>query len=263
MKTQKERAFLFDLQTQDEWTRRFTELADKHILFEDPKKLLYMNAGTGGHCFELREKLDKKTAIFAACENENLLSIARDKAAAIKADVDFSMVRFEDGVFDVVVVDATLVRPSEVEAAVREAVRVVRTGGKVAFFLPSSGSFGEVFSLLWEVLFTEDLGDHGQAAEDRIAEIPTITQIEEIAENAGLINVETHGAREVFEYDNGGTFAASPLVSDFLLPQWLGTLSEEENTRVSAKLAELIDAEDGDMSFRFSVKAALLIGEKA
>ena len=64
------------------------------------------------------------------------------------------------------------------------------------------------------------------------------------------------------EFENGAEFIASPLVSDFLLPEWLRTLSESENERVSARLSELIDAEDGDMSFRFSVKATLVTGEK-
>jgi hypothetical protein len=47
-----------------------------------------------------------------------------------------------------------------------------------------------------------------------------------------------------------------------LLPGWLKTLSDEENERVSARLSELIDAEDGDLTFRFSVKATLVTGEK-
>jgi hypothetical protein len=52
-------------------------------------------------------------------------------------------------------------------------------------------------------------------------------------------------------------------VSDFLLPDWLRTLNDEENERVTAKLSELIDSEDGDMSFRFSVKATLVTGSKS
>ena len=261
-KTQKERAYLRDLYINEEWTKRFTHMVDKHVGLEDVGNLLYLNAGTGNHCFQLREKLDEKTAIFARCEDEDILHIARDKAAAVKADVDFSTIRFDDDAFDVVLADATFVTPADVEDFVDETVRVTRTGGKAAFFLPSSGSFGEVFSLLWEVLFNEDLGDHGHAAETMITEIPTVERIEEIATHAGLVNVETHNAREVFEFENGSEFIASPLVSDFLLPQWLKTLSDDENERVSAKLSELIDSEDGDMSFRFSVKATLVTGEK-
>lgn len=262
-KTEKERAFLRDLYINDEWTSRFTDLIDKHVGLDGAENLLYLNAGTGAHCFQLREKLDDKTAIFARCEDEHTLSIARDKAAAVKADVDFSNIRFEDDSFDIVLADASLVKPLDVGRFVGETVRVTKPGGKAAIFLPSAGSFGEIFSLLWEVLFNEDLGSSGQAAEAMISEIPTVSRIEEMAAEAGLSNVQTHSAREVFEFESGSEFAASPLVSEFLLPEWLKSMSPEEGKRVTTRLTELIDSEDGDLSFRFSVKATLVTGEKA
>ncbi len=262
-KTQKERAFLRDLYINDEWTKRFTDLVDKHVRVGDIDNLLYVNAGTGSHCFQLREKLDEKIAVFGRCEDEDVLNIARDKAIAVKADIDFSTIRFEDDAFDLVLADASFVKPADVEELVNETVRVTRPDGKSAFFLPSAGSFGEIFSLVWEVLFNEDLGDHGHVAEAMITEIPTVSRVEEIAANAGLVNIETHDAQEVFEFANGAEFIGSPLVSDFLLPDWLRTLGEDDRERVSAKLSELIDSEDGDMTFRFSVKATLVVGEKA
>jgi hypothetical protein len=145
---------------------------------------------------------------------------------------------------------------------VEDAVRVARVGGDVAVFLPTAGSFGEIFSLLWEVLFNEDLGEHGRAAENMITELPSVSRIEAIAAQAGLVNVRSEIANEVFEYDDGKAFVTSPLVENFLLPAWLATLGENDTTRVTEKLASLIDAEDGTMTFRFSVKATLLTGEK-
>ncbi len=261
-KTQKERAYLRDLYINDEWTKRFTDLVDKHVSFGDVENLLYLNAGTGNHCFQLREKLDDKVAIFARCEDEDALRIALDKAAAVRADVDFSTIRFDDDAFDVVVADGSLVKPGDVAAVVDETIRVVKSGGEAALFLPSSGSFGEIFSLLWEVLFNLDLGDHGHAAEQAIRDIPTVGSVEEIAANAGMANIETHVATEIFEFANGEEFIASPLVADFLLPAWLESLSEKDKKRVAAKLSELIDTEDGDLTFRFSVKATLITGVK-
>lgn len=262
-KTEKELAFLRDLYINDEWTRRFTDLVDKHLKFsKEDENLLYVNAGTGSHCFALRERLDKNTAVFATCENEAMLHIARDKALAVKSDADFSRIRFEDDSFDAVLTDASFVRPAELAETIGEAERVARSGAKIAVFLPSAGSFGEIFSLLWEVLFNEDLGEHGAAAEQMIRELPTVWRAEEIAESEGLVNIQTHTSKEIFEYENGEEFVASPLVADFLLPTWLASLNESEKERVTEKLAQLIDAEDGTMSFRFSVKVVLLIGEK-
>ncbi|MGB7209878.1 MAG: hypothetical protein WBD27_14550 [Pyrinomonadaceae bacterium] len=96
-----------------------------------------------------------------------------------------------------------------------------------------------------------------------VAQIPTISLLEEIAANAGLVNVEAHNATEIFEFENGAQFIGSPLVADFLLSEWLKTLSEKEKKQAFKKLAQLIDVEDGNLTFRFSVKATLVTGEKS
>ena len=261
-KTEKELAFLRDLYINDEWTKRFTDLVDKHLTFSKEENFLYINAGTGSHAFALRDRMHKDTAVFATCENDHILTIARDKALAVKSDVDFSRITFEDDSFDVVLTDASFVRPAALDETIRDAVRVTKSGGKIAVFLPAAGSFGEIFSLLWEVLFNEDLGEHGAAAEKMIKDLPTASRAEEIAEAEALVNIETHTANEVFEYENGTEFISSPLVNDFLLPVWLDSLNEKEKERVTKKLAELIDVEDGTLTFRFSVKATLLTGTK-
>ena len=116
--------------------------------------------------------------------------------------------------------------------------------------------------MLWEILFNDDLAEHGHAVETMISDLPTVSQLEKIAEAAGMVNVNTETASEVFEFENGADFIASPLVADFLLPAWLEMLDDEQEERVQNELAQLIDAEDGTMSFKFSVKATLLTGEK-
>jgi len=262
-KTQKELAFLRDLYVTPDWTRRFTELVDKNLKLDDAENVLYINAGTGDHCFAIREKIDERTAVFGQCENEDVMSIARDKAIAVRSDVDFSMLEFEDDSFDAVVADATFVLPREVDEFIEDAVRVAKEGGRVTLFLPSAGSYGEVFSLLWEVLFNEDLGEHGREAEDMIAELATPASLKTKAEVRGLTNVKLETANEIFEFTNGEEFMASPLIEDFLLPHWVESLDENEKEQVKAKLAQLIDAEDGDLAFRFTVKATVITGIKA
>ena len=260
-KTQKELAFLRDLYVQEEWTRRFTDLVDKFIDLGDSENLLYLNAGTGTHALVLDEKYGEKIDIFAACNDEDMLNIARDKGAAVSSNVDFSTIRFEDDAFDAVLADATFVPPAEIESAIENATRVARTGGDIAVFLPAAGSFGEIFSLLWEVFFNEEIGDENPA-EKLVSDLPTTGALETMAQRTGLVNVHTETAIEGFEYENGAAFMASPLVEDFLLPAWLDTLSEDEKERVTKELARLIDEEDGSLPFRFSVKATLLTGEK-
>lgn len=261
-KTQKELAFLRDLYIQDDWTKRFTDLVDKHMDLSDSENVLYINAGTGGHALAINERFGEKTDVFATTENEDLLTIASDKAAAIKAPVDFSMIRFEDDAFDAVLADASFVKAPEIESFIESTIRVARTGGDIAIFLPTAGSFGEVFSLLWEAFFNEDLTEYGAAVETMIAELPTVSRVEELAARYDLVNINTQMATELFEYENGAEFIESPLVADFLMPVWLETLEDEQKERVVKQLAQLIDAEDGKITFRFTLKATLLTGEK-
>lgn len=261
-KTQKELAFLSDLYINEAWTRRFTELVDKHMDLSDSENMLYINAGTGSHALAVNERFGEKTDIFASCENEDMLAIARDKGAAIGSNVDFSMLRFEEDAFDAALADASFVRSAEIEPFIENTIRVARTGGDVAIFLPSAGSFGEVFSLLWEGLFHEDLTEYGASVETLIADLPTLSRIEELAKKSGLVNINTQTAVELFEYENGTEFVESPLIADFLMPVWLNDLEDDEKERVISRLAQLIDAEDGKLTFRFTVKVTLLTGEK-
>jgi hypothetical protein len=173
------------------------------------------------------------------------------------------MIRFDEDSFDSVLADASFVRPKDYQDLLDEAIRTAKTGANIGVLSVTAGSFGEIFSLLWEVLYNEDLGEHGHVAEQMISEQPTVTRVEQMAKAAGIENVQTHTANEVFEFENGAEFVNSPLVSGFLLPEWLSTLSDEEKERVTDKLAKLIDDEDGNLSFRFSVKATLMTGEKA
>ena len=262
-KTQKELAFLRDLYIDAEWTLRFTDLADKHIKFsKKEEKFLYINAGTGNHALALRQTIGKNTEMFATSENRDILTIARDKAAAVRANVDFSMNRFADETFDAVLADASFVRPDDLPKFLEEAARVTETGGKIAVLTVTAGSFGEIFSFLWEIFFNNGLGDHGIAAEKLITEIPTVWQVEEMAQDAGLKNIASETENQIFEYENGAEFVNSTLVADFLLPVWLKFLNKKEKAQVAKKLAQLVDDEDRDLSFRFSVKATLVTGEK-
>src|SRR4029078_7562881 len=108
------------------------------------------------------------------------LVIARDKAIAVKSDVDFSTLRFEGDSFDTVIADASLWRPNNFQDFIDDTLRVAKFGGQVGILTVSAGSFGEVFSLLWEVLFNEDLGEHGHAAEAMITALPTVRRGEHL-----------------------------------------------------------------------------------
>ena len=103
-KTQKELAFLRDLYIANDWTLRFAELFDKKFKFSDEKKILYVNAGTGNHALELREKLPPDAELNAFSDDEELNIIAQAKADALHTKVDFSG-EFPNEKFDAVICD--------------------------------------------------------------------------------------------------------------------------------------------------------------
>ncbi|MGC2236345.1 MAG: class I SAM-dependent methyltransferase [Pyrinomonadaceae bacterium] len=268
-KTEKELAFINDLFVGSDWTKRFADLVDKHIKFADKGKLLYYNSGSGTHALRLRDKFGSDAEIYAVSETPELQKIAQAKLDVIDADENRAETRYAeinfvnaspDKKFDAVLADASFVRPKDLPEFVEKMADF--SAGQVAIFLPTTGSFGEIFSFMWETLLNTDLLEHSPQIENLIAELPTAWQAEEILKNAGLKHVKSFTENEIFEFETGEEFIKAPLLEDFLLPVWLRFLNEEEKERVKEKLAQTVDNEDGTLTFRFSIKATLIVGEK-
>jgi ubiquinone/menaquinone biosynthesis C-methylase UbiE len=258
-KSQKELAFLRNLYVETDWTQRFTSLFDDNFKFSDEQKILYVNAGTGNHALALREKLEENAELWAMPENKELLNIAKAKADAVKADISFFS-DFPAEKVDAVLADASFVRPAEFKNFLAEIIKL--SNKQVMFFLPTAGSFGDIFSYLWETLINAGLLDKEAEIERLIAELPTVSKLEETAENLGLTKLQTETKVELFEFESGEEFVNSPLAADFLFPAWLEFFDEKEKRKVKEKLAQTIDANSDASNFSFSVKATLVVGKK-
>lgn len=258
-KTEKELAFLQDLYITPDWTTRFTELLGDNFNTDEFENILYINAGTGNHALALEEKLGDDTQLFAVVENEELLKIAQAKAEAVKSDINFTAL-MPVRKFDAVIADASLVKSSEIQNFIQEAAESSRW--QIAILLPTAGSFGDIFSYLWQVFFELDWLDKGAEVENLINEIPTVSKAKEMLEDLGFKKVESKTKNELFEFDTGAEFIESSMVRDFLLEERLDFLSEDEKEQVYEKLAQTIDAESEGVTFRFAVKATLITGAK-
>lgn len=258
-KSQKELAFLRNLYIETDWTQRFTDFFDDKFKFSKKEKILYVNAGTGNHALALREKLDENAEIWVLPEDTELLNIARAKADAVKADISFFS-DFPREKVDAVLADASFVRPTELSDFLKRIIQL--SNNQVMFFLPTAGSFGDIFSYLWETFLNADLLEKEAEIERLLTEIPTVSKIEEAVENLGLTKLQTETKTEFFEFETGAEFVSSPLAADFLFPSWLTFLNEKQTATVKEKLAQTIDADRDGMNFSFSVKATLVVGEK-
>lgn len=267
VKTDKELAFLQDLFIAPDWGERFAELIDEHVALPNEGKALYVAAGTGSHAMSLQERAGSKLELLCLDENSECIELAQAKAKAMNEATEFRLAKLDnldlpDNSFDLVVGNASLISRPRVRKMFAEMVRVAAPGAMIALALPTASSFGEFFSIYWEALHNRGLIDHELDVEHLITELPTITDVERMAEEEGLRDIASWTRIEEFDYDSGEQFLTSPLVSEFLMQQWLALVPENERTDLFHEISRLINEERHEAEFGLSVKATLVVGQK-
>jgi hypothetical protein len=265
-KSQKELAFLYDLYIGTDWAERFAALVDERVELPKEGRALYVAAGTAGHALALKER-DEELTLLCVDENPECLEIAQAKAVALHQEAEFQRedpqaLSFADDQFDLVLGDASLTPPTKLKRMLAELVRVAKPGARVAVWFPTAASFGEVFSIYWEALTRAGLGDHSAAVENLINELPTIASAESWADQMDLESVTSTTAVEEFDFDSGEQFLASPLIADFLLPNWFQRVPADDQDRVIKELTKIIDEERHEAVFSLTLKATLIAGKK-
>ena len=144
-----------------------------------------------------------------------------------------------------------------------EMIRVAAPSGTIAFTLPTASSFGEFFSIYWEALHNSGLLDHESDVEQLITQLPTVSDVEQLAEDEGLKDVESWTRIEEFDFDSGEQFLNSPLVSEFLMHDWLALVPDDKKAELVNEISRLINEERHEAEFALSVKATLVVGQKA
>ena len=267
-KSDKELAFLQDLFIAPDWGERFAELIDEHVKLPKEGEALYVAAGTGGHALALHERAGEKLQLLCVDENPECLELARAKATATNEQISFDTAQsdnlnLEDNRFDLVIGNASLVSRQRVRRMFSEIVRVAAPGATIAITLPTFSSFGEFFSIYWEALHNNGLIDHESNVEQLITELPTVSDIEQLAEDEGLKDVESWTRIEEFDFESGEQFLSSPLVAEFLMRDWLALVPEDRRAALFSEISRLINEERHEAEFALSVKATLVVGQKA
>ena len=267
-KSDKELAFLQDLFIAPDWGERFAELIDEHVKLPTEGEALYVAAGTGGHALALHERAGDKVELVCVDENPECTELARAKATTTNEKIIFSTtpvdkLELKDNRFDLVIANASLVSRQRVRKMFSEIVRVAAPGATIAMTLPTASSFGEFFSIYWEALHNRGLIDHESDVEQLITELPTISDIEQLAEDEGLRDVESFTRIEEFDFESGEQFLSSPLVAEFLMNDWLALVPDDKRAELSSEISRLINEERHEAEFALSVKATLVVGQKA
>src|SRR5678815_458088 len=267
-KSDKELAFLQDLFIAPDWGERFAELIDEHVKLPKEGKALYVGAGTGGHAMALHERAGEKLELLCVDENPECLELARAKATATNEQLTFDTAQLDnlglkDNRFDLVIGNASLVSRQRVRKMFSEIVRVAAPGATIALTLPTYSSFGEFFSIYWEALHNNGLIDHESDVEQLITELPTVSDVEQLAEDEGLNDVESWTRIEEFDFESGEQFLSSPLVAEFLMQDWLALVPVDKRADLFSEISRLINEERHEAEFALSVKATLVVGQKA
>jgi len=267
-KTNKELAFLHELFVAPDWGERFAELIDEQVQLPKKGRALYVASGTGGHAIALQERSSDALKFLCVVENEESLELSRAKAKALQDGTDFreakvDQLALDDNSFNLVVGDGSLIHSERIPEMLSELVRVAAPGATVALTLPTFSSFGEFFSIYWEALHNCGLLDHESDVESLITVLPSVSSVEEQAQQAGLLDVSSTTRIEEFDYDSAEKFLSAPLIADFLMPIWLETLPLDSNEQVIKEIARLISEESHEMEFALTVKATLVMGKKA
>jgi ubiquinone/menaquinone biosynthesis C-methylase UbiE len=265
-KTDKELAFLHDLFVATDWGERFAELVDEHIKLPNQGRALYVGSGTGGHAIALQER-GAQLKFLCIEETEEYLELARAKATVVKDAAEFRQgkldhLEFEDNQFDFVIGDGSMADLTRIPAMLAEMVRVAKPGATVAISLATAGSFGEFFSIYWEVLHNCGLRGHESNVEELITELPTTSELEKLAEQDGLEEVASWSRMEEFNFDSGERFLNSPLISDFLMNRWMDFIPEESRECIRHAIPGVVNEDRHEAEFTLSVKATLVTGRK-
>ena len=267
-KPDKELAFLHDLFIAPDWGERFSELIDEHVKLPAEGEALYVAAGTGGHALALHERAGDKLELLCVDENPECTELARAKTTATNNKIAFDTTPFDrlnlkDNRFDLVIGNASLVSRQRVRKMFSEIVRVAAPGATIALTLPTASSFGEFFSIYWEALHNNGLIDHESGVEQLITELPTVSDIEQLAKDEGLKGIQSWTRIEEFDFESGEQFLNSPLVAEFLIHDWLALVPEDKRGGLFSEISRLINEERHEAEFALSVKATLVVGQKA
>jgi ubiquinone/menaquinone biosynthesis C-methylase UbiE len=266
-KSEKELAFIHDLFIAPDWGERFAELMDEHVMVPREGNALYLGVGTGGHAMALQERAGDDLSLLCIDENEDFLVLAQAKGTALSAQTRFRQSQLDqlslpDNHFDLVIGNASLVARQRLAKMLAEMVRVAAPGSFVALALPTSSSFGEFFSIYWEALHNSGLLTLESDVEHLITELPTVSDIEQMAEGQGLENISSWTRIEEFDFESGEQFLESPLVAEFLMQAWLTSVPETFGAKVAKEISRLINEERHEAEFALTLKATLVAGRK-
>ncbi|MBK9706421.1 MAG: methyltransferase domain-containing protein [Acidobacteria bacterium] len=265
----RELAFLYDLYVVPGWREVFDRIIDDEVKVPSEGKILDAGCGTGGFTIDLALLAGNKSEVVGLDPDSERLNLARAKAE-IKKTTSLKFVsgelfplQFSDGEFDFVIADATLLHPGEVPQFMQELTRVARKGATIVLKIATRGTFDEFYSVYWEALYNLGLTELSPKLEELITERYTLSEIEQIAIDAGHKHIHVISRNERLNFDDAASFFQSPMIQTLFLSDWLKLIeTTPSRQKVQSEMADIIDNARNGLDFDLSIKATVIVARK-
>jgi ubiquinone/menaquinone biosynthesis C-methylase UbiE len=221
-------AKVYNTQVMPYWEERFVPFVLEAFPSELPPKstLLEIGCASGRLTEEISNRLPSGCRLIAIEDNRDLMEIARKKVPdAARKQVFFKKeppddLSFADETFDGVLSGGF--PPSyNLEAALREATRLLKKDGFLLIGSPLKACFQELLDVFREVLEREDLFPAQEELERHCARLPDRLGANRLLIEVGLAECRVETRESVVRFDNGIQLLQSPLVQQHCLDDCL------------------------------------------
>jgi SAM-dependent methyltransferase len=232
--------------------------------------VLELGCGAGALTADLAQRHDGQGRLVAVDASSELLDRARDAVAGLPgARVFFrqhepgARLPFAEETFDLVLAHEGFPGKEAPDKALRELCRLAAPGGQVMAVLPLAGTWAEVLDLMDEVLVELGENEARRALAAHRAQQLDGARLVEVAERAGLVDVEVELARWELVFRTGRELLYAPLVETGPLPGWKAVAGRATDMNaVFVALNDTIDTYSGRAGFSVSVVAGRISGRK-
>ncbi len=265
-------ARIYDDEIAPVWGARFGKMLLRNLAVPDRGQVLDVACGTGYPTIEILRRMNDGSRLIAIDASSAMLDVARRKVSELgplgkkgvffRTESPVPKLSFADDVYDLVVCNLGVNEMPSLETAVRDFARVTKQGGEVRCTLPLAGTFQEFHDLYREVLIKHDRHDALERLERHVAKYPSIEQVEDCMQLAGL-----SGGLEVEEFSllfkSSREFFFAPVIEYGPLSEWKEIAGGgQEMQDVFWYIKEAIDAYFDRRPYQVTVKAGCLIGYK-
>ncbi len=242
-------AEVWDEEIDPPYGRRFREMLFRGLDLPSQGQVLVAGCSTGAIIPEVYERLDSagKARVIALEARGPLLAKARslvselDRRRVFLKGESMRKLKFANDVFSVVLSNLSWMDLPEPGVALKEFLRVLTPGGRVALTLPLAGTLQEIYDLFAEVALKYDLPDMHRSLEQQMKRRhPEPDEALRLLERVGFVDASVRAEEHTLTFSGGRAFFESVLVKALFEPRWR-RVTDGDTDELFTRTREAID----------------------